>query len=107
MEERMEQAERVTETLPAVTESAIAFGGIPRDWFNDQLKKPRSKKWEDVASGLFFNGGKIPVSDKLDKNRSTSLLRLFRCIIGSFEPSHEDKEHVCGRILAMLNGEDV
>jgi hypothetical protein len=88
--------------FPEVTDVDIAFGGYSKDWFKKVLTQPSHRKYENMASSLFFNGGTVPVNKNLPEEYKTRGLRILRAVIGSFEPSHEDKKYVCGVILESL-----
>lgn len=88
---------------PKVSEFDIVFGGYPQDWFREHVRKdfqsPENKsKYERIVHDLFFKGGTIP-----HKNNSIDGLNLFKAILHSFEPKHEDKVRVCALILEDLN----
>lgn len=88
-----------------VSDFDIAFGTYPEDWFKKTLLtcQDGNKPWEDKANNLFFNGGTIPTNKELPKEYITEGIRLFKAIMGSWTPKHEDKENVCGQILRSLN----
>lgn len=88
--------------FPEVLDVDIAFGGYPEEWFKEALKIESKRKYNEMASILFFQGGKVPVNESLPKDYQSKGLRLLKAIIGSFKPRHEDKEHVCGIILENL-----
>jgi len=96
-------AERLT--FPEVKDVDVAFGGYPREWFIQTLKKyqsPEDDKWGDMASKLFFSGGSLPLNKSLPEDYLARGKRLLKAILGSWEPKHEDKEAVCGLILKSL-----
>ncbi len=91
---------------PEIKDFEVTFGSYPREWFDETLKKefktPENKrKYEEIVSTLFFSGGNIPYTASDDRVKPA--LRLFKSIIGSFEPKHEHKIHVCALILEDLN----
>ena len=50
-------------------------------------------------SDLFFNGGKFRLKDDVKGTWKESAFLFARALMGSFEPSHEDKEAVCALIF--------
>lgn len=92
---------------PRVSDADVVFGGYPKDWFSGILKKEfkspeNRRKYEGIVTQLFFKGGSIPCTTK-DDERAKLGLKMFKAIIGSFEPKHEDKTKVCALILEDLN----
>lgn len=88
--------------FPKIDQPSLVFGGYPRDWFADVLSKPEDKNWSEKASELFFSGGNIGVNRNLPEAYLTDGIRILKCVLGSFEPKHEHKEHVAGLILKSL-----
>lgn len=91
--------------FPDVTDADMAFGGYPRDWFAEVMKRelPRDyRKWADLMEELFFHGGKVPLNESLDKDYVSRGLRMLHAVMGSFEPKHEHKEQVCAQILYAI-----
>jgi hypothetical protein len=92
--------------FPEVDIADIAFGGYPEDWFQTILTIDCSQKYKDMASSLFFNGGKVPVNKELPEDYRIRGLRILKAVMGSFAPKHEHKEQVCGTILKSLCHKD-
>ena len=99
------QLEKWRLDFPPVTDADVAFGGFPAEWFYDTLKthdEKSSRKWDDMASKLFFSGGKVPTNKGLPEEYTRRGLRMLRAVLGSFRPSHEHKEAVAGLILKSI-----
>lgn len=64
--------------------------GAPASAFFDRRNLPNvPKKFEDMAQGLFFSGGKLPdFSPKVDRKKAFAALSAW---LGSFAPAHEAK----------------
>lgn len=64
--------------------------GAPASAFFDRRNLPDvPRKFEDMAQGLFFSGGKLPdFSPKVDRKKAFAALSAW---LGSFAPAHEEK----------------
>ena len=92
---------------PVLTDAQVAFSTLDTDpklleeaqrWGFNKSSNP----YNDLASNLFFKGGKLNFKEGLDpvfKERATRYLRAY---MGSFAPRHEHKEAVCALILSEL-----
>lgn len=91
--------------FPAITDVDMAFAGYPQDWFHNTLKvydEKADKKWGEMASTLFFSGGKVEVNEALPDEYRTNGLRMLHAVLSSFRPKHEHKEAVAGLILKSI-----
>lgn len=93
--------------IPEVTDADVAFGGYPRDFFEsakrfDFADRTEQTRFEDIVNDLFFNGGQIPCGSTVAAPYKTRALRMFKAVVKSFEPSHEDKTRVCAAILKCI-----
>ena len=91
--------------FPEVRDVDIAFGGYPKDLFKKVLGVELSRedeKWKTKVNKIFFNGGSLDLNHELSKEYINSGVRMFKAVIGSFEPKHEEKEHVCAVILKNI-----
>lgn len=90
------------ESFTEVTNADIAFGRYPKDFFDSVLAMPEDKEWSKKASKIFFSGGTLDLDQSLPKEYLDSGIRMLECILGSFDPKHEHKEHVAGLIMKNL-----
>jgi hypothetical protein len=88
--------------FPEIDEASLVFCVYPEEWFQGVFKTPEDKQWSTKASQLFFKGGKIPVNGSLPQEYIQKGLRILNCVLGSWKPKHEHKEHVVGLILKSL-----
>ena len=57
------------------------------------------KLGRDKFSELFFKGGKLDIKDNVEGTWREKAVLFARALMGSFTPSHEDKEAVCALIF--------
>ena len=90
--------------FPEVTDAQVAFGGYPRPWFDEALKKAEGiePEWENKANELFFSGGKVGINESLPEDYRKRGFHMLQAVLGSWEPKHEHKSAVCGLILKSL-----
>jgi len=72
-------------------------------WKLEANKANYDKKFERMASALFFFGGKVPQKSNVineDYLRGKAYLRKW---LSSWTPKHEDKELVAGYILSRIS----
>ena len=95
--------------FPEIKDVDIAFGGYPNGWFHETLKEAQEKGFGinncTRAAQLFYNGGKLNLNKKLDNEYLNSGMRTLKAVLGSFEPSHQDKMAVCEYIIHCLENE--
>jgi hypothetical protein len=88
--------------FPEVTDVDIAFGNYPEKWFQKMLQENSPRKYKEMASNLFFNGGDVPFNEDLPVVYLNNGFRILRTVLGSFKPKHEHKEHVAGVVLKNI-----
>jgi len=59
-------------------------------------------KYNELFSTLFFNGGKLDFKQGLDKDFKAMAVPYLKSFMGSFEPSHGEKEAICALLLSEL-----
>jgi len=59
-------------------------------------------KDDELFSSLFFGGGKVQFKKDLQLAFKESAWPYTRALMGSFEPSHQEKEAVCAMLLSEL-----
>jgi hypothetical protein len=91
--------------FPEVTDVQITFGGYPEDWFKMVRSLPEDEEYSKKVQHLFFHGGEIGCLKDLPEEYYKKGVRMLRCVLGSFNPKHEHKIHVCGLILKSLTAE--
>lgn len=69
---------------------------IPTEFYNG------STKWNQLFSDWFYSGlnGLDGLIAKEGVDKSAALAHI-RCIMGSFEPKHEDKEEACAYLFSI------
>lgn len=86
--------------FPKVDGFDIAFGSgeAPKDlveYANSlDLRKARKK-----FSRLFYEGGRVKLKDDVRGSWKEDAWKFCRSLMGSFAPSHEDKEAVCSLLI--------
>lgn len=78
-------------TIPALLEEAKRRGFYYK-------QTPYNKKFSE----LFFSGGKIEFKPDVDEDFKNKAWPYCRALMGSFAPSHEDKEAVCAMLMSEL-----
>jgi hypothetical protein len=58
--------------------------------------------YNKLFSDLFFSGGKIQFKKDVNETLKAKAWPYCRAFMGSFEPSHEDKEAICALIMSEL-----
>lgn len=61
-----------------------------------------SGPYNDLASTLFFKGGKVKFLDGVPEDFQKRAWAYVRSFMGSFAPSHEDKDAICALILSEI-----
>ena len=91
-------------SFPKVSNLDIICGAYPNDWFKKILScdAEPDKKWTDMFSDLFFNGGTIPIDKELPEEYIQKGLRILKAVMGSFKPKHEHKKSGCAAILKSI-----
>jgi len=75
--------------VPEFDGPTAAFGARESAFFDRRNLPKVPREFEDMAQGLFFNGGKLPeLSPKVDKKKALTALSAW---LGSFAPTHEAK----------------
>ena len=59
-------------------------------------------KYNKLFSDLFFSGGKLNLKKDIDKDFKEKALPYLKDFMGSFEPSHEEKEAISALLLSEL-----
>lgn len=59
-------------------------------------------KYNRLFSTLFFEGGAVNFKDSVDLEFKEKAVPYLKALMGSFQPSHEDKEAVSALILSEL-----
>lgn len=59
-------------------------------------------KYNKLFSTLFFSGGKVEFKKDLPEDFKKAAWMYLRSFMGSFEPSHEDKNAICAMLLSEL-----
>ena len=80
---------------------------LKTDYFLLELAKEngfycKHTPYNSLFSKLFFSGGKLNFKKDLDESFKAKAVPYLRAFMGSFEPSHEEKEAVCTLILSEL-----
>lgn len=93
--------------IPTLTDPEVAFSAIRAD--PDMLAEAKARgfyngntPYNKLFSSLFFKGGKLNYKTGLDPAVKANATRYLRAFMGSFEPSHDDKEAICALILSEL-----
>lgn len=98
--------------IPDVTDAMIAFGHIefmPKRADIPEEFRRGNGAFVDAVSHWFFGGAKREGDKLIVGNKSfvakpgvdaTKALRAIRCVLGSFQPKHEDKEAACAYMLS-------
>jgi hypothetical protein len=84
-------------TPQKVTNADVAFPANVRHLMPPNVDEIRRKrlcdpKWERFASQWFFKGADDSLLIPKQGIDKTEALRHIKCILGSFQPSHEDKD---------------
>jgi hypothetical protein len=89
--------------VPAFTDADAVFGANRRSFFNRHDIPYVPSKYTEMASSLFFSGGKVPAfSDDIDR---AAAMRALRAWLSSFSPAHEAKIATVGYALwAWIEG---
>jgi hypothetical protein len=75
--------------VPQFSALDAAFGASENKFFNRYYRPKVPKKYEDIVSSLFFNGGAIPdFQPAVDRKAAVTALRAW---LGSWAPPHESK----------------
>lgn len=89
--------------FPEVTDSDIAFGGYPEEWFQKILHEKESpSKYQGLAQTLFFEGGEVPTNKHIDSEYLRKGLRILKAVLRSWGSKHEHKIQVAGVILKSI-----
>ncbi len=83
--------------IPEFDDLTAAFGAPESAYFNRRDLPEVPKKFEDMASNIFFSGGKLDgLSPQVDK---TKAIKAVRAWLSSFAPAHESKIATVGYAL--------
>ncbi len=85
---------------PSVSKVDIAFPtfNAPKDLI-EEANKRKIEKGRKKFNELFFNGGKIELKTDVKGTWKERAFMFARALMGSYAPSHEDKEAVCAMIF--------
>jgi hypothetical protein len=89
--EGIDMAFSTFKTIPELLEEAKN-----RDFYNGHT--PYNK----LFSTIFFSGGKIIFKKGIDEDFKKKAWSYCRSFMGSFEPSHEEKEAICAMLMSEL-----
>ena len=101
MKNKKKEINRLTFPEP----SEFDFGHYPKLWFKEVLEKSKTEldpKYEKMSNKLFFEGGDIPYSKRIDEDYKQNGFIALSTILSSWDPKHEHKSAVCGMILQSL-----
>ena len=59
-------------------------------------------EYNDLFSTLFFSGGQVVFKEDVDKEFKSKAWPYVRSFMGSYSPSHEDKEAICAMLMSEL-----
>ena len=94
------------EKFPEISDSQIAFGGYPDDWFQETLKEAEEEGFGinncKRAAQLFYKGGKLNLNREHNPDFLLSGTRALKAVLGSLTPKHEDKMAICEYIIHCL-----
>jgi hypothetical protein len=101
----MEYSDMNKLVIPEISQQDIRDNNYPDDFFKQALafkfaNEKERRKYRQMATTLFFHGGPIPSGG--DSEYALRGRRMFTAIIGSYRPSHDDKETVCAAILRCI-----
>lgn len=93
--------------FPTLTGFDIAFSSVKTDPVLLAEAKARGfyckrTPHNDMFSKLFFCGGKVNFKKNIPEEIRQKIWAYLRALMGSFEPSHEDKEAVCALLLSEI-----
>lgn len=96
-----------TYKFPKLTGLDVAFSIIKTD--PELLKEAKARgfcdgntPYNDLFSTLFFTGGKLNWKKDLPADFKQDAGTYLKALMGSFEPSHEDKEAISAMLLSEL-----
>lgn len=96
-----------TAQIPTLTDLEVTFSTVRTD--PEMLAEAKARgfhngrtPYNSLFGTLFFKGGRLNFKSDLDPEFKTKATRYLRAFMGSFEPSHEDKEAVCALLLSEL-----
>lgn len=58
--------------------------------------------YNSLFSQLFFNGGKVTFKKDVDETFKAKAWPYLRSFMGSWEPSHEEKDAICAMLMSEL-----
>jgi len=94
--------------IPALSDRDVENNNFPLYFFKKAKElqcfesREEQNKYEQIVTNLFFKGGTIPTG-RGDDEYLLRGLRMFKCIIGSWAPSHESKTLVCAVLLKCMS----
>lgn len=102
------------DVFPDFTDADLAFSAnIPNylEWRKvayDAISSDEGRKiltpYCNLASSIFFKGGKIPSKrDDVTEEEYIKGKNFFKIVLSSWAPKHEDKELICGYILSRIS----
>lgn len=93
--------------FPSVTKLDLAFPCLEHDemkqWIKEAEDANYNSKFANMASLLFFNGGKVPKNKDISNEEYSVGRAYLQKWLGSYAPKHEDKELVAGYILSRIS----
>jgi hypothetical protein len=91
---------------PVLSGADMAFSSLRTDpALLEEAKRrgfDRHGPYNELFSNLFFSGGKLEWKKDLDPEFKKNAASYLRAFMGSFSPSHEDKEAICALLLSEL-----
>lgn len=78
------------DTIPALLDEARARG------------HDRGGPYSDLASALFFRGGKVKFRKDVPEDYRKRVWAYVRAFMGSFAPKHEHKTAICALLLSEI-----
>lgn len=90
--------------VPEFSDADIALGADESQFFSRHDLPEVPKRFEDMASELFFKGGRLPeLNHEIDKDCA---LRAVRSWLSSSAPAHESKIATVGFALSVWVKQD-
>lgn len=93
--------------FPTLTLQQVAFSTLKADPVLLEEAERRGfyngdTPYNKLFSELFFKGGTLNFKKDVDPEFRSKVGAYMRALMGSFEPSHEEKEAICALLLSEL-----
>lgn len=91
-----------TYKFPKVTWIDFAFStlNVDKELLDEAIARGKSiENWIRKFDELFFKGGGMKFQSDVEWTWKEDAIRYARCLMGSFNPKHEEKQLVCGMIF--------